>query len=119
QVPFEPGTGRLMQGNQPALPELGGADHQPVRRDIVVSETDRLGDAKSGAGQKCKEGAVSLSAQGAVSRLCGHLNDPVNLLVGEKVRSRARPTFSAKKLESYLMMCVLSMEIQREASNVS
>src|SRR3972149_3841822 len=100
-----------MQGDQPTLPELGHTDYQPVRRDVVVSEVDRLGNAKSRTRQQREESAVSLSAQGAVSRLSGQLNDLANLLVGENVRSRSRPALLTKNRRRYLMTSILSLKI--------
>ena len=81
QVLFEPRVRRLVERNQAALPELGGADHEPVRGDVLVSKLDGLGNAQTGAGQQCEEGTVSLSAQGAISRLGGQLNDSSDLII--------------------------------------
>jgi hypothetical protein len=108
-----------MQGNQSTLLELGSADHQPVRRYVIVSQPDGLGDAKSRTGQQREERAVSLPAQGAVPRLRGQLDDPPNLLVGENVRSRAEPTLAAEYRGRYLMTLVFCPEIVSEAGNVS
>src|ERR1051326_2241633 len=108
-----------MQWNQPVLPELGRADYQPVRRDVVVLEVYGFGNSKPGAGKQRKKRAVSLSAQCTVSGFCRDLNDPADLFVGKNVRGRPRPLLFSKDLGRNLMTRIFGVKIYRETSNVT
>src|SRR6266852_8131117 len=85
-----------MQGDQPALVKLGTADHQPVRCDVVVSQSDGLRDAKSRTGQQCEKRAVGLPAQSAVTRLRGQSDDLTDLFLRRNVGSKSRLTLRAE-----------------------
>src|ERR1700686_674488 len=119
QVAFESGSSSLMQGNQPAFVKLGTADHQPVRCDVVVSQPDGLRNAKSRTGQQCEKRAVGLPAQSAVTRLRGQSDELADLLFGENIGSRSRPTLGAEDCGRYLMARVFCLQISSETRDVS
>src|SRR5215510_8922338 len=106
-----------MQRNQAVLAELGRADYQSVRRDVVVLEVYSFGNAESSAGQQRKKRTVSLSAQCAIPRFCRELNDPADLFVGKNVRGRTWPALFPKDLGRNLMTSVLGVKVYGETSN--
>src|SRR5487761_2251245 len=82
QVALEAGSGSLMQRNYPTLAELRNANQQPVRREIVVSQPDGLGDTKSCTGQQREQRAVGLPAQSAIARLRCQPDNLADLFIG-------------------------------------
>lgn len=119
QVAFEPSAGRLMQGNQPTLLELGRADHQAVPRDVVVPQPNGLGNTQPSTGQQREQCAIGLTAQGAVSGLCGKLDEPANLLVGENVRRWSRATLTTEDGARDLMARVFRVNVLGEAYDIA
>src|SRR5882757_5467939 len=118
QVAFEPGSSGLMQRNQPALTELRRADHQPVWRNVVVSQPNGLRDTKSRTGQQGEKRAVGLPAQSAVTRLRGQSDNLTDLFFRENVRSRSRPTLTAEDRGRYLMACTFRLQIPSKTRDV-
>src|SRR5450631_334531 len=108
-----------MQRNQSALFELRVADHQAIWRDVGVSQSNGLRDAKPCTRQQREQRAVGLPSQSSVARLGSQLDELADLLVGEDVRSRPRPTCTAEDLGWDFVTCIFGTQISSQPLDVS
>jgi hypothetical protein len=70
-------------------------------------------------GQQREQRAVGMTAQGAISRLRGKLDETANLFVRENVRRPSRAALTTEHGGRYLMACVFSVQVLGEAYDIA
>src|SRR3990170_7729611 len=103
-----------MQWYEAALVKLGTANHQSIRSDVLIAQTDCFRNAKPRASEQCKEGAVGISAQTLVNRLERRLDEAFDIMLREYIRDRPTPMLTAKYRRRQFMTWLFSTGIACE-----
>jgi hypothetical protein len=107
----------LVQGHKATFAKLGAPYHQTVGRNILIPQLYCFGHAQSRARQQSKQRAVSLSAQGMVTRLSCRLHQTLDVFPGKNVRDSPRTAFAAKNGRRQFMGWILGTDIPAESNH--